>query len=190
MSKIQLAKSTEQLWLNLVKEGEARSKLQLDADMEHFLTQLLRHRMTDASIGNRVLALEYLQAFQTHAQNKTQLLHQVGDSCVILAGLFPKRAKRKGVSLSYFLQLGRSAYDQLSSSVERSKKGVFAKASQRLHKLIEVVQCLPNQDRLNSIDLLNMVEWYQQTGSQKALAYAKSRDQIWVYQGRYDRYRH
>ena len=39
----------------------------------------------------------------------------IGDQCLLLAGLFPENAIRKGIPVAYFVQVGRNAYREYAS---------------------------------------------------------------------------
>jgi len=44
----------------------------------------------------------------------------VGDQCLLFSGLFPRRAERRRVRVSYYVKLGRSAYQNLADSLSKT----------------------------------------------------------------------
>ena len=53
----------------------------------------------------KILALDYIESMLSNGQRKEEKLRDVGDVCLIHAGLFPDRAKRKRVSDQYYVDL-------------------------------------------------------------------------------------
>ena len=69
---------------------------------------------------------------------------QVGDECLLLAGLFPERAARKHVSVDYFVGIGQQAYQLLTHAHFKwlYDQALFAKLSKDFPNLISVLQAM------------------------------------------------
>jgi hypothetical protein len=60
---------------------------------------------------------------------RNNALRDVGDQCLLVAGVFPHQAERRMVRLSYFVALGQSAYEQLSRFLGRSTAQLYGELS-------------------------------------------------------------
>lgn len=105
-------------WLELVKEAQAKILIRLEEDLENYLVFLLIRFMTHPEMADRSIALDFLSCYAKLSQHSSRelqgQLQDVGDRCLILSGLFPAHAQRRGSKISYFVNLGRTAYDSLS----------------------------------------------------------------------------
>lgn len=109
-------------WVEFVQHGEARAARMLGEDLESFLVFALMRFMRRTDLFSVVLALEYLNAATTYVgQKRKNALGEVGDISLILAGLFPERARVLNVSESYFTNMGRAAFDELANSFGKAK---------------------------------------------------------------------
>lgn len=113
-------------WVEFVKAGEARAECNLGEDLESFLVFTLMRFMHRTDLFSVVLALEFLHASTEYTgKKKEQVLSEIGDTSLILAGLFPERSQRLGVSPSYFSEMGRMAFGELADSfAARKLKGL------------------------------------------------------------------
>lgn len=111
-------------WVEFVKSGEARAEHNLGEELESFLVFTLMRFAKRTDIFSTTLAIEFLNASTNYTgRKKEQTLSEVGDTSLILAGLFPERSRRLGVSSSYFLEIGRMAFSDLADSFKRRKLG-------------------------------------------------------------------
>ncbi len=69
----------------------------------------------------KVMGLEFLKSMEQVGQARRGALQAVGDQCLLLSGLFPERAPVRRVSLGYFVELGRYAYERCA--LEHLAKG-------------------------------------------------------------------
>lgn len=122
-------------WHALIGEAQRASHVQLEEELESYLVFLLMRFIQEPTFAHSVMAMDFLQACQHSGQQRHQRLKSVGDKSLLIAGLFPERAKHRRVELSYFVELGRSAYDCLG---EEDK--VFQSVSDRFVALMDVLQ--------------------------------------------------
>lgn len=125
-------------WQALVKEAEASRHLSLGEELESYLVFLLMRFVEKAELAKSVLAMEYLQAFETLAGQGVKL-QEVGDKCLLLAGLFPERAERKRVQISYFVELGRSAYSRVADLSRVEIAGLYQSLCESFVALMDVL---------------------------------------------------
>ena len=140
-------------WHSLVCDAENAAKIYLDEDLQSYLVFLLMRFLSKPDIAGKILALDYIESLLSSGQHKQNKLRDVGDVCLIHAGFFPKRCKRKRVSDSYFVELGSGAYHHLSEVVENQIAELYYRLSQSF---------IPIRDLLNT--MRNLGE-YRNTGS-------------------------
>lgn len=128
-----------ELWHGLVKDAEQRSHRQLDEELESYLVFTLMRFAGDGALSDRVMALDYLAGAQGAGRNKDLRLRDVGDRCLLLAGLYPEQARRRHVSLSYFCDLGRTAYSELAVQVREALRTLYGRLASAFTTLVGVL---------------------------------------------------
>lgn len=101
-------------WHALVSEAEHKEQLVLDHELESYLVFLLMRFTERAEFADSILALDFLSTLKTSGNTRHDLLRDVGDKCLLYAGLFPRRAEKRHVPFRYFVDLGQMAYSTLS----------------------------------------------------------------------------
>ena len=157
-------------WLSLVNEAESAADLRLDEEMQSYLVFLLMRFTEKPELATSILAVEYLQSMQTLGRVGQDQLRNVGDKCLLYSGLFPKRAERRRVKISYFVDLGRSAYQQLSEQMEHGAATLYNRLADTFVSLMDILQMMRALGSpANQLDPLQAFELWQETGSQSAL---------------------
>jgi hypothetical protein len=136
-----------ELWHALVLEGEQKRNLALGEDLESYLVFALMRHLGDHTLASRVLALDWLSASEVPAQEGADALREVGDRCLLVAGLFPRLAERRRVDDDYFVRLGRGAYAGAAARTRRAEAGLFEKLVEAFHSLVDVLRALGPQAR-------------------------------------------
>ncbi|MCR4306901.1 MAG: hypothetical protein NUV42_02930, partial [Candidatus Yonathbacteria bacterium] len=95
------------LWYILVNDAQYRIGCQLPTDIESYLVFLLMRYMRKREMAGSVLAIEFMEGLNSQGVEKKDTLKEIGDTCLLYAGLFPKRARRLRVPDDYFANLGR-----------------------------------------------------------------------------------
>jgi hypothetical protein len=127
------------LWHDLVREGEQRARQPLGEDAESYLVFTLMRHHRDAPLAHRTMALELLEALQRSGRRREDELRDVGDRCLLLAGLYPELAQRRRVDLGYFIALGRGAYAQLADELRAAIAALYAQLAQDFDRLVRVL---------------------------------------------------
>ncbi len=170
MESLVLQPTAAAQWHSLVKEAESSSHCQLEEDLESYLVFLLMRFTSDKNIAARVLTLDYLYAMhEVGLHNRLRLVRDVGDLCLLHAGLFPLRAQRRRVSISYFVGLGRSAYLHLAAHMPNSSADTYAHLGHgfvRLMGILQAMRTLHGQPSL--LNPLEAHELWSDTGSHHA----------------------
>lgn len=154
--------SSLELWKEIVKGAEDKCSVSLDEELEAYLTVLLARYTNKPEVVKQILADAFLEALQQRARERDYSLQAVGDQCLIFAGLFPKAAERKNVTIGYFVDIGRSAY----SSVSRSNNDLYGLLSVQFVVLMDVLQSINPNSHLLPIEAYD--QW-SEVGSERAL---------------------
>lgn len=155
-------------WRTLIVEAAARCDTSLDDDMESYLVFLLMRFVNRPEMAASVLALDYLHGMQQTGSRQEAQLRDVGDQCLLYSGLFPLRARRRLVRIRYYVDLGRSAYQHLSTQVQRGWSDTFVRLAHGFVPLMEVLQAARVQHDPLDNDALALHELRDECGSRRA----------------------
>ncbi len=155
-------------WHALINEATVGAHIRLNEDLESYLVFLLMRFTAKPDMAGSVLAIDFLSAFTDKAFDKPGQLQEVGDKCLLLAGLFPGRAERKHVRISYFIHLGQSAYSSLSSVSQQSLAILFSDLSDAFVPLTDVLLTARSLNADCGLTPLQAEELYADTQSQAA----------------------
>jgi len=125
------------LWQDLIREAGRNGAATLDEDSESYLVFLLMRHLRDAGLAGRVFALDYLQALQDSP--RPEALRDVGDRCLLIAGLYPHQAQRRLVGLDYFLTLGSQAYAELAAVARTAWAELYRALATHFARLVRVL---------------------------------------------------
>jgi len=155
-------------WHALVNEAQAACQCNLDEPLESYLVFLLMRFAERPDMAGRVMALEFLQA-QQETGRLTMQLRDVGDQCLLFSGLFPQLAERRLVKVSYFVDIGRAAYDQLASRLDRHSDRLYGRLAEAFVAIMDVLQAMRGLSGEVVLQPLAAAELWADTGSQSAL---------------------
>lgn len=127
------------LWHDLIRDAEQRARRPLTEDVQSYLVFTLMRLTGDAALGARILALDFLQSFGVHGQRRADELRDVGDRCLLLAGLYPEQAERRAVPLNYFCDIGSSAYEALSEALRSGARSLYEQLARSFRALVRVL---------------------------------------------------
>lgn len=127
------------LWQGVVRDAEERAGQNLDESLESYLVFMLLRHQRDGHLGQRIIALEWLNALERGARQREAGLRDVGDRCLLLAGLYPEQAERRLVSLDYFVDIGRSAYDHLSVQLRAGLAELYGQLARAFSELVRIL---------------------------------------------------
>lgn len=146
MRRLVLHPTSTAQWHSLVCEAESASNIFLDEELQSYLVFLLMRFLDKPGMTAKVLALDYIDSMLSSGQRKEDKLRDVGDVCLIHAGLFPRRAKRKRVSEQYFIDLGSGAYQQLSVVVEHPIAPLYDRLSRSFLPIRDLLLAMSRQE--------------------------------------------
>lgn len=170
MAELVVHSSATEEWLTLVHEAEAAAACHLDEEIQSYLVFLLMRFTEKPELAASVLAVEYLQCMQSSGRSGRDHLRDVGDKCLLYSGLFPQQAERRRVKISYFVDLGRSAYQHLSDRMEHSAAAIYHRLADAFVSLMDVLQTMRALGNpANQLDPFRAFELWRDTGSRAAL---------------------
>ncbi len=139
MDKLVLYPTSTAQWHALINEAQLNCATQLDEELESYLVFLLMRYTQHADLASSVLATDFLECAHAVGNQQRELLRDVGDKCLLFSGLFPGRAERRHVRISYFVDLGQSAYATLADVPELDLGELFSALCDRFVSLVDVL---------------------------------------------------
>lgn len=149
------------LWHEVIKTAEDRCAITLKHELESYLISLMMRYTNKPELAKKIMAIAYLDALQLRSMEREVSLQHVGDQCLIYAGLFPRLAEKRNVKLSYFVDLGRSAYSMVSKNTD----DLFDSLALQFVMLMDVLQSIRCHDEM--LPLEAYAQW-NELGSQRA----------------------
>ena len=155
-------------WQALVAEAEELCGIKLDEELESYLVFTLMRYLRRPEMAHRILALDFLEALQSSRQQRSQVLRDVGDQCLLVSGLFPRQAERRRVRVSYYVDLGRSAYQNLAESLTKTAQ-LFEHLAEEFIAAMDTLQAIRVLGQQGSGLLpVEAYELWQDTASRQA----------------------
>lgn len=169
MSQLILGPTSQAQWLQLVHEAQTACDRHLDETLESYLVFLLMRFADRPECTARVMARDYLESQQSQGSLRVDQLREVGDHCLLFSGLFPRLAERRLVRISYFVNIGRSSYRQLSSVVDRQGAALYGHLSDAFIVLMDILHAMRELGGQSLLTPLQAMELWQETGSRRCL---------------------
>jgi hypothetical protein len=170
MDRLILHASSTAQWQALVKDAAGASEIKLTENLESYLVFLLMRFMGSPEIVQTILANEMLAGLSQLGTQRLQTLRDIGDKCLLFSGLFPGRARRRRVRISYFVKMGQNAYSTLSAQKHKETAHLFDALSRQFVDLMDVLQTMREiEEAGRSLDLLQAEELWTDTHSLHAL---------------------
>lgn len=170
MDKIVSAITPTMQWRTLVTEAGLACNISLNEELESYLVFLLMRFITTPQMAHKVMGAEFLTSLNRTGSLRPIALRDVGDQCLLYSGLFPGRARRRRVRVSYYINIGKSAYSSLAMSSKYSDSGLFASLSNKFVSLMDILQTMREiNNQATVLDPLTAEEIWHDTGSEHAL---------------------
>jgi hypothetical protein len=154
------------LWHDVVVKAEETCAVVLKEELESYLVFLLMRYTNKPEIVKQVIALDFLEGINSSHAKQLMALQDVGDKCLLFAGLYPNIADTRLVRISYFVNMGQAAYVRIS----KKSNDLYASLSTQFVNLMDILQSI-RQYTQNYPDLLPIqaYELWNDTGSRRAL---------------------
>lgn len=169
MASLILEPTSTAQWQRLVREASVNSSRKLDEELESYLVFLLARVCGQTELLERVVALEYLHTLKAAGVARNEHLREVGDQCLLFAGLFPHLARKKLVRISYFVQLGCNAYQLLAATLNHTAARLYDDLSSTFVMLMDILHRMREQQGAPCLSPIEAMDLWQDTGSQHAL---------------------
>lgn len=170
MSELVLKPTATAQWHSLINDAQSQCNLHLGEDQESYLVFLLMRFIERPELASKIMAMEFLQSMHKSGKERSDSLRDVGDQCLLFSGLFPKRAERRRVKVSYFVNIGKAAYTQLSETRMEGLAKLYQTLALQFVAMMDVLQAVRVMGTNSPIlEPLAALELWQDTGSQQAL---------------------
>lgn len=172
MSRILTEPTETAQWYALLKEAQTFYGMPIPVELESYLVFLLQRFTCSPQLASSVLALEYLESQRVQGRLRDQKLREVGDKCLLFSGIFPERAINCHVSVSYFVDLGRKAYQYLAElpNSTPSQQQLFLNLYLQFVHLMDILQCIRELgNEQDTLPLPLAEDLWRKVGSRHAL---------------------
>ncbi len=167
MTRLILEPTSVAQWQALVQEAQAACGCNLDEALESYLVFLLMRFADKPHCTARIMAEDFLNSHLTQGSDRIDLLRDVGDHCLLFSGLFPQLAERRLVRISYFVNIGRASYRQLSDVLDHSWARVYGNISEAFIVLMDILHAMRGLGGEALLTPIQALELWQETGSQR-----------------------
>ena len=168
MSDLILEPTATALWQRLVRESANENGLTLDAELEAYLMILLQRFIRRPELMHAIMGRDYLKAHTLGGGLRAEHLRDVGDQCLLFAGLFPGVAHKRRVSISYFIDLGRTAYIDLANALNQGTGQLFHTLAGAFVTLMDTLGTLRARAAFSDLTALDQFDLWYSCGSQAA----------------------
>jgi hypothetical protein len=131
-----------EVWQELVKEAAARTGRPLDETRESYLVFVLLRYQGDAWLLSHVLGMDWMEAQAQVGRARADALRDVGDRCLLVAGLFPGLAERRRVSVDYFVDIGRGAYRDAADAARQATSALYRQLARSYRELVATLNAV------------------------------------------------
>lgn len=152
-------------WKQVLQDAEDKCHCRLDDEVESYLIFTLMRFTQNPNLAASALATDYLRNHTLTGQAREQGLRDLGDQCLLLTGLFPQRAEKRLVRVSYYVDMGRSAYDHLSHILRQALAHLYRDLACNFVQLMDVLQNIRAEPALQP---LQAFELWSDTASENA----------------------
>ena len=167
MGMIITENSTMALWVKLVQHAGETCQQELDVELESYLVFMLMRFADKPQCIARIMAEDYLNSQALHGEQRAGMLREVGDHCLLFSGLFPQLAERRLVRISYFVNIGRASYRQLSAGLDRGWSSVYGHLSDAFIVLMDILHAMRGLGGAAALTPLQAMDLWLETGSRR-----------------------
>jgi len=169
MAKRILSSHSTHEWHTLVNDAQHSAGVTLNEELESYLVFMLMRYTDKPEMAASILALDYLEANHTLGKLRQDRMRDVGDQCLLYSGLFPERAEHRRVRISYYVDLGRSAYHTAADATHKAIGQLFISLASQFVQVMDTLQAMRGLDgEPTRLAPLVAFELWQDTGSKQA----------------------
>ena len=142
-----------EVWQALVQDAYEQTGRRLDESSESYLVFVLLRYQADGLLLARTQGMDWLLAMDLTGTARADALRDVGDRCLLVAGLFPGLAERRRVSVEYFIDIGRSAYLGVADVTRQAYAALYAQLARSYGELVHTLSAIRVSQRHRAITL-------------------------------------
>ena len=154
-------------------------RIQAPEGVEYYLVNLLKdylkaeelYTATSGGFQQKPLAILLGEALQADSSTRIRILKRIGDHSLFTAGFFPASFQNQMVDVDYYVQMGGSAYGNLSQLLNRQPafEEIFTELASRFVAYVDILsEVSEKSSMLSDSDLLRIYEAWLKTGSERA----------------------
>lgn len=143
--------TSQAIWFHVVRHAHEQSGYRYDDDIENYLVITLEKFLTNSEFASDTIAIKLLESLSIDRDTTSNELRHVGDECLLLSGLFPERARKRNVSLSYYIGAGKQAYRTLShqDNDAYNNPALFAALSEHFVGLMDILHLIRKKPKIH-----------------------------------------
>lgn len=176
----------QEYFFESVRGALSNQHIEASPETEFYLVQLLTqfakseaiYRKEGQRYEDELLCSLLEKAIEADRQARIQLFKRMGDIALYIAGYFPESLSRKIVDLSYYVQMGGSAYSSVSLLVtEKPIQPLFEELANKFNRWVDILSEVSARGKLgrSEKDLLQLYDNWRSTGSRIALTLLKEK---------------
>lgn len=131
-----------EVWQFLVQEAYEHTGRRLDESSESYLVFVLLRYQSDTLLLSQAQGVAWLQALERVGTSRADALRDVGDRCLLVAGLFPGIAERRHVNVDYFICVGRNAYQGVADATRQAYATLYAQLAKHYRELVDTLNAV------------------------------------------------
>ena len=139
-NKIIIADTAVASWQNILSEIQAKNSIYLGDELESYMVFMLMRFVEKFELVDTIVSMDILASQQLSDNIKEVKLRDVGDSCLIFAGLFPGRAYKRNVKNTYYVEMGQLAYSMLSNVKTIQLANVYSALANNFPLLVRLLK--------------------------------------------------
>jgi hypothetical protein len=143
-----------EVWQALVQEAYEKTGRRLDESSESYLVFVLLRYQADNLLLSHAQGVDWLQALELVGRARADALRDVGDRCLLVAGLFPGMAERRRVSVDYFITIGRSAYQGVADATRQAYAALYEQLARSYRELVHTLDAMRHLPKMHSANAI------------------------------------
>lgn len=133
------------LWVDLLKEGQDRAHVNLSETEESYTALMLQRFVRRADLTTITFSLAFLEHEHETPVRRQDSLWETADASLLVAGLFPERARKKNVSVSFFTDMSQICFFELANICDRlrhpGEAGTYREIGTGVERVAYVLHC-------------------------------------------------
>lgn len=143
-----------EVWQALVQEAYERTGRRLDESSESYLVFVLLRYQADSQLLTHTHGVDWLQALELAGRARADALRDVGDRCLLVAGLFPGLAERRRVTVDYFVNIGRSAYQGVADATRQAYAELYEQLARSYRELVRTLDAMRTLPKISAVPVI------------------------------------